>query len=51
MLPGDDEPTLAARVLEREHGMYPRVIDWMLRDRLVLRDGRFIQLDGEPTQF
>lgn len=51
VLPDDDESALAARVLEREHRMYPRVIDWLLRERLVLRDGRYRQLDGESTAF
>lgn len=51
VVPGDDAASLAARVLEREHAMYPRVLDWLLRGRLVLRDGRFEHLDGEPTAF
>jgi phosphoribosylglycinamide formyltransferase 1 len=48
----DDTPeSLAARVLSREHMMYPRVLRWWIEDRLVLREGRFVQLDGEPMRF
>ena len=49
--PDDDESRLAERVLARECVMYPRVLRWLAQDRLVLRDGRFVQLDGEPLSF
>jgi phosphoribosylglycinamide formyltransferase 1 len=39
VLPGDDEDSLAARVLRQEHVIYPRVIDWFATGRLALRDG------------
>lgn len=59
VLPGDDEDTLAARVLRQEHVIYPRVVSWFAQGRLVFRDGAAwldgkrldtpLQLDG-PTQ-
>jgi phosphoribosylglycinamide formyltransferase 1 len=48
VLPGDTEHTLAERVLEREHVLYPRVLRGLVTGRLVLRDGRYCHLDGEP---
>ena len=36
----DDEAILAARVLEREHLMYPRAVRDLLEGRLVLKNGR-----------
>ena len=44
---GDDENTLAARVLAEEHLLYPRVARWFLDGRLQLEDGH-VSLDGEP---
>ncbi|HUO83284.1 MAG TPA: phosphoribosylglycinamide formyltransferase [Gammaproteobacteria bacterium] len=43
--PGDTAQTLAARVLEFEHLIYPQVIDWFATGRLRMRDGR-AWLDG-----
>lgn len=43
---GDDEASLAARVLAEEHVLYPRVARWFLEGRLHLRDGR-ARLAGE----
>ena len=45
VLPGDDPETLAARVLEQEHRIYPEVVRWFAQGRLELRDGR-VRLDG-----
>jgi phosphoribosylglycinamide formyltransferase-1 len=45
--PGDDEASLAERVLRVEHEIYSRCIDWFARGRLVMRDGR-PWLDGRP---
>ena len=40
VLPGDDERTLAARVLEAEHRLYPRVVDAVSAGRVrLLEDG------------
>ena len=40
VLPEDDEATLAARVLEQEHRIYPMAVRWFLENRIVLDDGR-----------
>ncbi len=48
VLPGDDAGTLAARVLAREHMIYPRAVRWFLEGRLRLDQGRVV-LAGEPT--
>lgn len=41
VLAGDDAASLAARVLEQEHRLYPQAIRWFLDGRLVLgEDGR-----------
>jgi phosphoribosylglycinamide formyltransferase-1 len=42
----DDEATLAARVLEREHEIYPLAVGWYAQGRLHCRDGR-AWLDGK----
>jgi phosphoribosylglycinamide formyltransferase-1 len=47
VLPGDDEDTLAARVLREEHVIYPRCVGWFAAGRLALRDGT-VWLDGRP---
>jgi len=47
VLPGDDEETLAARVLRKEHVIYPRCVGWFAAGRLALRDGA-VWLDGRP---
>ena len=39
MLAGDDEIRLAARVLEREHVIFPRVIGWIADGRLTCDEG------------
>ena len=40
VLPGDDAQSLAARVLEEEHRIYPRAIRWFLEGRLEIEDGK-----------
>ncbi len=47
VLDDDNVETLAARVLEQEHRLYPRVLRWYGSGRLALRDGRVL-LDGNP---
>ena len=42
----DTEATLAARVLEREHVIYPRAVRWALEGKLRLRDGVVEHVDG-----
>lgn len=46
---GDDEASLAARVLAREHELLPQVVDWFARGRVALRDGS-AWLDGKVLQ-
>lgn len=42
VLDGDDEETLAARVLEQEHQIYPMAVRWFAEERLQLIDGRVV---------
>lgn len=44
--PGDDEATLAARVLATEHVIYPLSLRWFVEDRLRIDGARVRQLDG-----
>jgi len=39
VLDGDDEATLAARVLRQEHRIYPQAVRWFAADRLRLEAG------------
>jgi phosphoribosylglycinamide formyltransferase-1 len=45
VLDGDDEESLAARVLEMEHRLYPLAIRWFAEGRLSITDGR-VALDA-----
>ncbi len=45
--PDDTEATLAARVLQREHVIYPSALRWLLEDRLRIDGQRVRQLDGQ----
>jgi phosphoribosylglycinamide formyltransferase-1 len=45
ILPDDDEGSLAARILEQEHRIYPQAIHWFAEGRLSLR-GRTVLVDG-----
>jgi phosphoribosylglycinamide formyltransferase 1 len=47
ILPGDDEGTLAVRVLEREHVLYPRAIGWLVNDLLRIDAGVVTVSNGE----
>ena len=49
VLPGDDEATLAARVLAQEHRIYPRCIEWYAAGRLRHHDGA-AWLDGRRLE-
>lgn len=42
VLDGDDEATLAARVLEQEHQIYPMAVRWFAEERLRLVDGHVV---------
>lgn len=48
VLPGDTEQTLAARVLAREHLIYPRAVRWILDDLLRVEGASVRHLRGEP---
>jgi len=45
----DDEASLAGRVLQQEHRIYPECIGWYASGRLQLRDGRAV-LDGRVLE-
>jgi phosphoribosylglycinamide formyltransferase 1 len=45
VLPGDTPDTLAARVLQQEHQLYPRAIRWFLDDELVI-EGDKVRVKG-----
>jgi phosphoribosylglycinamide formyltransferase-1 len=45
----DTEASLAARVLQREHVMYPRAVRWLVHDELELRGG-FVRHRGGASQ-
>lgn len=40
VMPGDTPATLAARVLEQEHRIYPQAVRWIAEGKLVISDGR-----------
>lgn len=45
----DDAVSLARRVLEQEHVVYPRAVQWFLAGRLVIREGR-VHVEGNDAQ-
>ena len=47
VMPGDDEATLAARVLAQEHVVYPRALRLVCEGRARLADGRVV-LEAPP---
>lgn len=47
VLPGDDTETLAGRVREREHVIYPLALQWFAEGRLKMENNR-AWLDSEP---
>lgn len=48
VLPDDDEATLAARVLQREHVLYPLALGWLVHGLLRETGGRVTQTRGAP---
>ena len=46
--PGDDAESLAARVLEQEHRIYPRAVRWFTEGRIRIREGR-VWKDGRAV--
>jgi phosphoribosylglycinamide formyltransferase-1 len=49
VLPGDTPDTLAARVLQQEHLLYPRAIRWFLAGELVI-EGDTVRVKGNHAQ-
>jgi phosphoribosylglycinamide formyltransferase-1 len=49
VLPGDTPDTLAARVLQQEHQLYPRAIRWFLAGELVI-EGNTVRVKGSHAQ-
>jgi phosphoribosylglycinamide formyltransferase 1 len=47
VLPGDTEHSLAERVLEREHVLYPRAVGWLVNDKLRVDKGVVSVVTGE----
>jgi phosphoribosylglycinamide formyltransferase-1 len=48
VLPGDDEASLAARVLQAEHQIYPKAVGWFVKGLLEVRQGVVWHTAGEP---
>ncbi len=51
VLPGDTADVLEARVLEREHVMYPRAVSWLVRGELNVVGGVVTHKRGEAQLF
>jgi phosphoribosylglycinamide formyltransferase-1 len=49
VLRDDSEESLAARVLQQEHVVFPRAIRWFLDDKLVIEQG-VVRVKGEDAQ-
>lgn len=49
--PGDDEASLAARVLAEEHRMYPRAVRWFVHGELRMEGERVLHTGGECQAF
>lgn len=45
--PDDTEKALAARILQREHALYPLIIRWFAKDRVKLAANQVV-FDGKP---
>jgi phosphoribosylglycinamide formyltransferase 1 len=48
VLPSDDEESLSARVLAKEHVIYPRAVRWFVEGQLRTEHGVVTQTSGEP---
>lgn len=49
--PGDTEDTLSARVLVKEHQIYPTAVRWLVHGELVVEAGVVRHAGGEPQLF
>jgi len=43
----DNAKSLATKVLNKEHILYPKIIHWYTQDRIKLIDNQSVQLDGQ----
>lgn len=50
VLPGDDDVSLAARVLAQEHRIYPQAARWFLEGKLVIEGGVVCVKGDHPQQ-
>ncbi|MES9990567.1 MAG: phosphoribosylglycinamide formyltransferase [Candidatus Thiodiazotropha sp.] len=50
VMPEDDADTLAARVLQREHKIYPLAIRWFAENRLQLDENGEVRLDDKKLE-
>jgi phosphoribosylglycinamide formyltransferase-1 len=50
VLPGDEPESLAARVLEKEHIIYPLAARWLAEGRLELGQDGIAKLDGQVLE-
>jgi phosphoribosylglycinamide formyltransferase-1 len=48
VLAQDEASTLAGRVLQQEHRIYPLAVRWFIQGQLQLEQGRVRQLQGQP---
>jgi phosphoribosylglycinamide formyltransferase 1 len=48
VLPGDDEDALSARVLAKEHVIYPRAVRWFVEGQLRTERGVVTHIGGKP---
>lgn len=46
VLPGDDESSLAKRVLTEEHRIYPQAVRWLCEDRVTLTNDGQVNISG-----
>src|SRR5262249_3826606 len=46
VVPEDNEETLAARVLEQEHRIYPQAVRWFCEDRLKIQKDGTVRVEG-----
>lgn len=51
VLPDDTEARLSARVLAREHEIYPRAVRWLVQGELSIENGLVTQLQGQTQSF
>jgi phosphoribosylglycinamide formyltransferase-1 len=49
VLAGDDEETLAARILTEEHKLYPKVVRMIAENRITM-NGEHVLIDGAPAE-